>query len=69
MLWLDVLVLAVPPSMALTGCKAVVDLVAAGCAEQVFLLVEDPLKEAPTQVGAQAERLPVAHVPLHRCSR
>jgi GTPase SAR1 family protein len=43
-------VLPMHPSVSFAGCKAIVDLAAAGCTAQVILPVDDLCKEAPTQL-------------------
>jgi hypothetical protein len=43
-------VLPMHPSVSFAGCRAIVDLAAAGCAAQVVLPVDDRCKDAPTQL-------------------
>ena len=43
-------VLPMRPSVSFAGCKAIVDLAAAGCAAQVILPADDRCKQAPTQL-------------------
>jgi hypothetical protein len=44
-------VLPMHPCVSFAGCKAIVDLAAAGCAAQVILPADDRCKEAPTLVA------------------
>jgi GTPase SAR1 family protein len=43
-------VLPMHPSVSFAGCKAIIDLAAAGCAAQVILPADDRSKEEPTQL-------------------
>jgi GTPase SAR1 family protein len=58
-------VLPMHPSVSFAGCKAIVDLAAAGCAAQVILPVDDRSKQAPTRLEQlKAHRLSDAAIQL-----
>jgi hypothetical protein len=58
-------VLPMHPSVSFAGCRAIVELAAAGCAAQVILPVDDRSKQAPTQLQQlKAHRLSDAAIQL-----
>ena len=60
-------VLPLHPSVSHAGCKALIDLAAAGCAAQVILPFDDRCKQAPTQLQQlKAHKLSDAAVQLLR---